>query len=128
MIDENQFDEALDRIARTPDGVLLYRFLQTKLMGTIAEHAPKQSALRVEHGERRFAQMLMARMAKGIDESGGRTDLSNSRASERTVVIRRGAQPVRTGQRLSARDFLRANDTELRHVASLTADDSSSGA
>lgn len=111
MITDDEIDAALDRIARTPDGVLLYRFLQMTLMAALAEHAPKQSALRVEHGQRRFAAKLMAKMVKGIDESGGRTDI-NRIPSERTVVIRR-AEPRAVAGRLSAREWLRTTDPEL---------------
>jgi hypothetical protein len=94
MITDKDIDEALDRIARTPTASFSTATFQKTLMGTLAEHAPKQSALRTEHGRRRFAAELMAKMAKGIDESGGRND-SSSRASERTVVFRRPRAPVR---------------------------------
>lgn len=111
MISDEDIDKALDRIARTADGELLYRFFQKKLLGTLDEHAPTESALRTEHGERRFAQLLMIKMKQGIDESGGRTDLA-SRASERTVVFR-GREPRATGAPRDARGFLRATDPEL---------------
>jgi len=125
MISDEDLDKALDRIARTADGELLYRFCQRKLMEALADHSPKQGALRVAHGERRFAQLLMAKMAKGIDESGGRTD-SSSRASERTVVFKRGAEPIRPGRHVSFRDAARGNDPEYLRLAA--GDDGSSGA
>lgn len=115
MIDDNQLDDALDRIARTSDGELLYRFMQKTLMGTLAEHDPSEGALRTEHGMRRFAQLLMAKMVKGIDESGGRTDSSTS-PSERTVVFR-GREPARAGGHVSFREHARATDPELKRLA-----------
>lgn len=118
MISDDEINQAIDRIARTADGELLYRYLQKTLMGTLSEHSPEDGALRCEHGMRRFASILMAKMAKGIDESGGRTDSSTgSRASERTVVFRR-AEPSRSGGHVSPRDFLRSTDPELLRIAS----------
>jgi hypothetical protein len=63
--------EAIDRIARTPDGAALYVLLQRRVM-TISV-APTDSALRADEGERRFASQLIGLMAKGVFESGGRT-------------------------------------------------------
>lgn len=110
MISDEQLNQALDRIARTADGELLYRFMQKTLMSTLADHAPSESALRSEHGMRRFAQLLMAKMAKGIDESGGRTDSTSP--SERTIIFR-AREPSRVTGHVSARDYLRDNDPEL---------------
>jgi hypothetical protein len=109
MISDDDITKALDRIARTADGEMLYRFMQKTLMSTLAEHAPDDGALRTEHGMRRFAQNLMAKMVKGIDESGGRTDIS---PSERTVIFR-AREPQRVAKHVSARDYLRDNDPEL---------------
>lgn len=114
-IDDKDLDEAIDRIARTRDGELLYRHFQKTLMGTLDDHAPGESALRTEHGRRRFAAELMAKMAKGIDESGGRTD-SSSRASERTVVFR-AREPRASGKPANIRDALRAGDPEYLRIA-----------
>jgi hypothetical protein len=114
MIDNQQIDEAIDRIARTPDGELFYRFLQMRIMGILADPAAPDSALRIEHGRRSFAAELMAKMAKGIDESGGRTD-SSSRASERTVVFR-AREPRAASSPRDARGFLRANDPEYARI------------
>lgn len=68
--------EAIDRIARTPDGAALYVFLQRRLM-TIPI-ADGEGALRLDLGERTFAAKLIAYMAKGIFESGGRTGITGS--------------------------------------------------
>lgn len=120
MISDEDIDKALDRIARTPDGELLYRHFQKTMMGMLPDHAPDESALRTEHGRRRFAAELMAKMAKGIDESGGRTD-SSSRASERTVVFR-AREPRAPGKPGNIRDALRAGDPEYLSLARNFAD------
>jgi len=114
-IDDKDINEALDRLARTRDGELLYRFFQKTMMGILDQHAPDESALRTEHGRRRFAAELMAMMAKGIDESGGRTD-SSSRASERTIVFR-AREPRAERKPTDARSFLRASDPEYLRIA-----------
>ncbi len=116
MISDEDIDQALDRIARTADGELLYRFCQKQMTGLLGEYVPEEGALRVEHGMRRFAQMLMAKMAKGIDESDGRTDPSSRSASQRTIVFRRGAEPARTGRHVNIRDHLRVSDGELQRI------------
>jgi len=68
--------EAIDRIARTPDGAAFYVFLQRRLMSiSLAE---SDGALRLDHGERTFAAKLIGLMAKGISESGGRTGSSSN--------------------------------------------------
>lgn len=68
--------EAIDRIARTPDGAALYVFLQRRLMSISI--ADSDGALRQDQGERTFAAKLIAVMAKGIFESGGRTGITGS--------------------------------------------------
>lgn len=115
-IADKDINEALDRIARTADGELLYRFCQKTMMGILDDHAPDESALRTEHGRRRFAAELMAKMAKGIDGSDGRTDSSGTRASERTVVFR-AREPVGARKPTDPRGFLRATDPEYARIA-----------
>jgi hypothetical protein len=81
--------EAIDRIARTPDGAALYVFLQRRLMSisVIEGHG----ALRLDQGERTFAAKLISVMAKGIFESGGRTGITGSNlgpsGSEQPIVV-----------------------------------------
>jgi hypothetical protein len=72
MISDDDIRNALDRIARTPDGELLYLYLQIEQMGMPA--TPESSALLEHNGHRKFAAKLMGLMAKGIEESGGRTE------------------------------------------------------
>jgi hypothetical protein len=91
--------EAIDRIARTPDGATFYVFLQRRLMSiSLAE---TDGALRLDQGERTFAAKLIAAMAKGIFESGGRTGSSDGTSStgdgEQPIVLP-GAKPVRSGR------------------------------
>ena len=71
--------EAIDRIARTPDGATFYVFLQRRLM---AISPPTSSgALRLDQGERTFAAKLIGAMAKGVFESGGRNSSGTSGGS-----------------------------------------------
>jgi hypothetical protein len=81
--------EALDRIARTPDGAAFYVFLQRRLMSVFG--VSDEGALRQNHGERTFAAELITAMAKGISESGNRTGITGSSigpgGSEQPVVV-----------------------------------------
>lgn len=81
--------DAVDRIARTPDGAALYVFLQRRLMAVPVTFEP--GALQWDHGERSFASRLIGLMAKGIYESGGRTGTTGSSAgpsgSEQPLVV-----------------------------------------
>ena len=83
--------EAIDRIARSADGQILYRFLQRSLMAVPS--VTSKGALRAHHGERSFASRLMGLMSKGIAESGGRT--SSSGSTEQPIVFAL-AKPVDT--------------------------------
>jgi len=88
MIENTQMQEAIDRIARTPDGLLLYRLLQKVLCGTVAvQH--DHSALQFHEGRRTLARDLMAFMSEGIAE--------NDRAAVTFAI----AKPERTDQRAS---------------------------
>lgn len=122
MITDEELNQALDRIARTADGELLYRYLQKILMGSLDEHAPSESALRTEHGRRRFAAELMAHMRKGIDESGGHTD---SKRSERTIIFRARESVARAKPR-SFGEWVRDNDPEYQRLAVNTGSSQSS--
>ena len=90
--------EAIDRIARTPDGATFYVFLQRRLMSiSVAE---SDGALRQDQGERTFAARLIGLMATGIFESGGRTSSTSSGGTgdgEQPIVVP-SAKPVRTGR------------------------------
>jgi hypothetical protein len=109
--------EAIDRIARTPDGAVLYVFLQRRLMGFPI--STKAGALRADHGERTFAAKLIGLMAKGIFESGGRTGIIGSSSGpgggEQPVVIP-SPKPVRvagTGSRRRINEHTRVSGYDL---------------
>lgn len=67
-IEKKDFVEALDRIARSPDGQIFYRYLQRTLF-TVARPEISDGALRQLEGRRMFASELMGLMAKGIADS-----------------------------------------------------------
>ena len=79
--------EAIDRIARTPDGAALYVLLQRQMMAVLP--TTDGGALQTNHGERMFAARLIGLMAKGIFESGGRTGHTGS-----SIGPGGGEQPV----------------------------------
>lgn len=117
MITDEDMHQAIDRIARTPEGAVFYRYLQKAICAFLPGEASNR-ALRQNEGRRSFAAELMGLMAKGIDESGGRTDLpadDAGRASERPVVFRSVPRPVGRSHE-SNRDWLIRNDPELRHL------------
>ena len=103
---ESEMKEALDRIARTPDGALLYRWLQLEAL-YVEPADVADGALRTSHGRRSLARQLMSHMAEGIESSAG----------DRAVVIRRdqprGDHPIR-----GARDFRAAVEREQREQQS----------
>ena len=99
--------EAIDRIARSPDGRLQYLYLQRRMMAVTAASDP--CALASDNGERRFAARLIGLMATGISESGGRTDSSDpSRTGSEQPIIPAVPKPVDTrgprgaGRRITA--------------------------
>jgi hypothetical protein len=63
-LDFQQTIDAWDRLARTPDGLIIYRHLQRLVLGT--EPAGNDSALPRLEGRRRLAADLMGFMADGI--------------------------------------------------------------
>lgn len=79
--------EAIDRIARTPDGRSLYLFCQRRMMAVNVSMDP--STLQRSEGERTFAAHLIGLMATGISESGGRTSSSGtgSDSPEQPIVF-----------------------------------------
>ncbi|MGD1017293.1 MAG: hypothetical protein ABR863_12775 [Roseiarcus sp.] len=63
-VTKEDLDLAIDRIARTPDGVTLYLYLQKILCGVVTDNSER--SLQQDHGRRSFARDLMALMADGI--------------------------------------------------------------
>jgi hypothetical protein len=92
VITDDLLKEAIDRIARTPDGRLLYLWLQRRMMGVCASTEP--GALQTDHGERRFASTLIGLMAKGMDESGGRDTSTGGRGTSEPAIIFALPRPV----------------------------------
>ena len=91
--------EAIDRIARTSDGHLLYVYLQRRLMDVMP--IAEACALSMHQGERLFAARLTGLMAKGIIESGGRTGISGSSigpGGSEQPIARPSPQPVAAGR------------------------------
>ena len=66
MIESKDIAQAWDRVARTQDGLIIYRHLQRILMGTANSD---DSALPRLEGRRRLAADLMAFMAEGIADN-----------------------------------------------------------
>ena len=71
-IDPDDFRAALDRIARTADGAVLYRWLQKALCAVYAGAIEPCALSRLE-GRRMLASELMGLMSPGI-ETHDRTD------------------------------------------------------
>lgn len=87
-VTDEEMRAAIDRIARTPDGEVLYRYLQS-----ILQELPRSfeaGALQAHVGRRTLAHDLMARMAEGLDASGRP---GTDTPSERAVALARG-KPV----------------------------------
>lgn len=111
-ISQKDIAEAMDRIARTPDGELLYLHLQKVCMGVLPRDADL-CALPVQEGRRRFAHDLMAFMAEGIRTS--------ARSGARPVTFAvasasSGASPGRSsfrgaGRRVTLADSVPGFDT-----------------
>ncbi len=104
-ITDDDISKAWDAVAHTLDGALIYAHLQKIAIGRLSGD-PSDSALRADHGRRSLAHELMGLMAKGIDESGGRTDSTGTeqRASARPLVFA-VRQPAAVSRRESPRAF-----------------------
>lgn len=99
MMTDEDMRNALDRIARTADGELFYRWLQKELQRIGSSTDP--GALQQLNGRRSLAHDLMGLMAKGLDESGGREQPGDGRdgqPSERPVVYARSKPTVASRQ------------------------------
>ena len=103
MIENKDMQDAIDRIARTADGLLLYRLLQKVLCGTVAAQSD-QGALQFNEGRRTLARDLMAFMSEGIAEN------------DRSCVTFAVAKPIATtghrgaGRRITADTFITGYD------------------
>jgi hypothetical protein len=108
-VDDELLDKAIDRIARTSDGAMLYLFLQKALSAVPLDTSGY--ALPQNHGRRSFASELMAKMAAGIRDAHGGRDPTDSPI---TFAVR---EPVKLAGRESARSFLSRTDPELASLA-----------
>jgi hypothetical protein len=102
MIENKEIAEAIDRIARTPDGQVLYLFLQ-KVRLSITDD-PSEGALRQHEGRRRFAAELMAYMAEGIQDSD-RHAITFARAKPRSDAGAK-SRPRGAARRITDRTFV----------------------
>ena len=94
-IDNDLVNEALQRWARTPDGVTFYVALQKVLMGVPSMNDP--GALQENLGRRKFASELMAVMAEAMSETKPSDDprgrpIIYTLAGARAVAGPRGAR------------------------------------
>ena len=105
MIDQQQVNEALARIARTADGRIFYVGLQKVLMGVPSQ--PSDGALRENLGRRSFASELMAVMAEAMSE----TDPSDDPGS-RPVIFALSKPAAVAGTRGSRRRVSGTGDTK----------------
>ena len=97
-IDDTMLADALDRIARTLDGILLYRYLQKVMMSVVMPSAPER-ALPANEGRRSLAAELMGHMAEGIGENDRACVTFTVRKSSGGAGTSRGA-----GRRVSLSD------------------------
>lgn len=119
MISDDELVRAIDRIALTPDGEHLYRYLQRVAQSVLDDPATLgPGALSAHDGRRRFALELMQRMAKGIDERGGRSDHSSSgtERTEQPVVFTRAKPVALTRGRPSIIERISESDPELAAI------------
>jgi len=100
-IEFQQIKDAWDRVARTPDGLVIYRHLQRLRLGL----ATDMSALPQFEGRRSLAADLMAYMAEGIAEND-RACITFAVAKPAPVSGTRGA-----GRRVTADTFVAGYNT-----------------
>jgi hypothetical protein len=100
MISDQEIKDAIDRIAHSQDGKLLYLFLQKRLMAITTDFI----TLPTDHGQRILAATLMGLMAKGITESGGSSDSIYTFAVAGPRAVSAG--PRGAGRRVTADTFI----------------------
>ena len=114
MIEGEDLGEMFDRLARSADGQLFYRFLQKQLCAICSD--PNEGALRQHEGRRRFASEMMGLMAKGIRESD-RTCITFTVSGAKPVSRSRGA-----GRRIDASTYVAGWDDALGFTPGASAD------
>ena len=116
-ISEKLMHEAIDRLARTPDGRVLYLYCQRRMMALTT--TGDIGTLQRSEGERTFAARLIGLMATGISESGGRTSSGSSTGdtSEQPIVFavpkpRAVGGPRGAGRRITEHTRVPGYDTD----------------
>jgi hypothetical protein len=120
-LENKDLEEAWDRVARTPDGLIIYRHLQRIRLGLAPDNAP-DSALPLLEGRRSLAAYLMAFMTEGIG------------VNDRACITFAVAKPVDTrsaqrgaGRRIGPEHFIPGYDTEPGTSGSSGANGSGTG-
>lgn len=109
-INDEDMKAALDRIARTADGYIMFCYFQTLRMGFLHDPDPSPGALRENNAHRKFASEIIGLMSKGIEESG-----RSIPGRDRPIIVVRSG-PVDANPRARdnpRREFIRTNDPEL---------------
>lgn len=104
MITHEDLAKAWDRIARGPDGELVYAFLQKVAIGLISEGCT-DGALRHNLGRRSLAHEIMGLMSKGIEESAGRHRSAGGNSVDGRPLVFAVRQPAATGKPRSFREL-----------------------
>jgi hypothetical protein len=103
VIENKDVLEAIDRIARTPDGQMLFHHLQ-KILLNVATPDVNDGALRQLEGRRMFASELMGLMAKGIADSDRYAITFVRSASEPKPAARGAARRITADTRVPGWD------------------------
>lgn len=88
-----EIEDAIGRIALTPDGRLLYRYLQLKLMDLSPTHL---GALPMHEGRRSLAHDIKSLMDRELSKAGPERDRSGTHDPDQPAVIEPG-RPISTG-------------------------------
>lgn len=89
MIDNEHINNAIKRLALTPDGRLLHLMLQMALMETCANPG-EAGALPLHEGGRRFASRLKGLMDSSLAETDS-GERAGSTSTERPIVVARAS-------------------------------------
>lgn len=118
-VDDAQLAAAIDRIARSEDGLSLYRYCQKRLSSITLAGSSNELVQRNE-GAREFAGALMGLMAEGVDYSGrgstvvfrtgGRTKPDDEQRVRVRPDGRREYRPIPGGRRIDERTFVSGFD------------------
>jgi hypothetical protein len=102
LIEFEEIKQAWDRVARSRDGLVIYRHLQKLRLGLATDYG----ALQMFEGRRSLAADLMAFMSEGIADND-RACVTFAVAKPTTIASTRGA-----GRRISAEHFVPGYDVD----------------